>query len=329
MADDLFLQLAGMVFAGGGLLSAAGMNLLLQRTAWRVRVAVTVLVCGAALAGVWAVTDEVRAVGRAGAVLAAGLGLCLVAGSGRAAAAGAAILAGLRRAGLRWGLVAAAGLGTVCWSVVRYQIDVDTVADRQLTELELLTAIPPLSVLDETPAATDRGTPVWVRQATAPRNETALRALEGLFLGSPAVRDQVIRRRPADDRANCHGWVFTGGRYWLTGSVVEQVLDENGYRPVAEPRPGDLVVYRSGPTVCHTGVVWYAGDRSSLLVESKWGCTGVFLHPVDKSIYGTEFTYYRSPRRGHLLAGLGGPLASAAGAAQFAEARPAADDLAE
>jgi hypothetical protein len=34
---------------------------------------------------------------------------------------------------------------------------------------------------------------------------------------------------------------------------------------------------------------------------------GVFLHPADKCIYGNDYTFYRSPRSGHLLAGLGGP----------------------
>ena len=33
---------------------------------------------------------------------------------------------------------------------------------------------------------------------------------------------------------------------------------------------------------------------------------GVYLHPVDKSFYGTEYTFHRSGRSGHLLVGMGG-----------------------
>jgi len=33
---------------------------------------------------------------------------------------------------------------------------------------------------------------------------------------------------------------------------------------------------------------------------------GVFLHPADKCFYGTDYTFYRSVRTGHLLVGVGG-----------------------
>jgi hypothetical protein len=48
-------------------------------------------------------------------------------------------------------------------------------------------------------------------------------------------------------------------------------------------------------------------EGQPVLVESKWGNLGVFLHPADKTPYGTEFTFYRSARSGHLLVGVGGP----------------------
>ena len=101
-----------------------------------------------------------------------------------------------------------------------------------------------------------------------------------------------------------HGWVFTGGRFWVSGTEVDRILTENLYQPVTTPRPGDIVVYRMGTSVAHTGIVRYVTESLPVLVEGKWGCTGVYLHPVDKSIYGTSFTYYRSPRTGHLLAGI-------------------------
>ena len=33
---------------------------------------------------------------------------------------------------------------------------------------------------------------------------------------------------------------------------------------------------------------------------------GVFVHRVQDSDYGQRYTFYRSPRRGHLLQGFGG-----------------------
>lgn len=116
----------------------------------------------------------------------------------------------------------------------------------------------------------------------------------------------VIRLGPPDERANCHGWVFTGGRYLLGPDDVELILKENGYAEVSEPQPGDLVVYRQGGTVAHTAVVRYVTEGQPVLVAGKWGALGVFLHAADKSCYGTEYTFHRSTRRGHLLVGLGG-----------------------
>jgi hypothetical protein len=71
-----------------------------------------------------------------------------------------------------------------------------------------------------------------------------------------------------------------------------------------------LVVYRQNNTIAHTAVVRFLSEGQPILVESKWGSLGLFLHPIEKSAYGTEFTFHRSPRAGHLLVGLGGKPAS-------------------
>ena len=75
-------------------------------------------------------------------------------------------------------------------------------------------------------------------------------------------------------------------------------------KPVKEPAVGDLVAYRSGDGIAHLGVVRYVSANRPPLVEGKWGASGVFLHQVDRSIYGREYAYLRSPRPGHLLAGI-------------------------
>src|SRR5207245_249118 len=98
--------------------------------------------------------------------------------------------------------------------------------------------------------------------------------------------------------SNCHGWVFTGGRFIVPGSQVDLVLKENGYQEVHEPHPGDVAVYRQGSAVLHTALVRYVTEGQPVLVEGKWGSLGVFLHPADKSPYGPDYTFYRSARHG-------------------------------
>ena len=46
----------------------------------------------------------------------------------------------------------------------------------------------------------------------------------------------VIQRAPPDERANCHGWVFTGGQYLLSGRSVQAILQGNGYTITDSPR---------------------------------------------------------------------------------------------
>ena len=125
---------------------------------------------------------------------------------------------------------------------------------------------------------------------------------EERYLRSAQLREQVIRQSTADERTNCHGWVFTGGRFILSGVDVDLILKENDYTEQKMPQPGDLVIYRANEAVTHTAVVQYVAGGQPVLVRSKWGSLGVFIHPIDKSPYGTSFAYYRSPRAGHLLA---------------------------
>jgi hypothetical protein len=101
--------------------------------------------------------------------------------------------------------------------------------------------------------------------------------------------------------------VYTGGRYGVSGADVDSILADNGYRGVADPRPGDLVVYRQAGAVAHSAVVRYVSPGLPVLVEGKWGAAGVYLHAAGESVYGTEFTYYRADRPTHVLGGLDTP----------------------
>lgn len=134
--------------------------------------------------------------------------------------------------------------------------------------------------------------------------EWAARLDDESFLRKRRLLDGVIRTAGPTLASNCHGWVFAGGRHWLRGQEVEHVLRDNRYRPVSEPRPGDVAVYRGGDgAVVHSGLVRAATPDGLVLIESKWGGRGRYVHPPAGHCYGdAACTYYRSPRLGHLLA---------------------------
>jgi len=110
----------------------------------------------------------------------------------------------------------------------------------------------------------------------------------------------VIQRAPPDERANCHGWVFTGGKYLLRGRGVEQILADNGYSVTDSPQPGDLVIYRDAQqSINHTALVRGVLDEGTVMVESKWGIDGRYLHRPEDQPYAPDFRYYRRSRPGH------------------------------
>jgi hypothetical protein len=175
--------------------------------------------------------------------------------------------------------------------------------DAPLTEAES-------TPLDPSPAAsarTDRGTTIDLYAAAAPLDTAGMAAVEAQSSALRNLSGHFLRRQPGGDESNCHGWVFTGGRYLVLGRSVDVILSDNGYTPVTAPAAGDLCVYRGQPgEVTHTGLVRAVLDDGTVLVESKWGRLGVYLHGVGESCYGTTFSYHRTTRGGHQLR-LNGP----------------------
>jgi hypothetical protein len=150
-------------------------------------------------------------------------------------------------------------------------------------------------------AATDAGTtiPLFV-----PKPDVRPEALDESPLDS--LKGRIIRVAAPDVGTNCHGWTFTEGRAVVRGRDVPLILRENGYEPVSGPQPGDLVVYYDTEhKVTHTGVVRAVG-ADYVLVESKFGPLGRYLHAPPDQCFGSEFQYYRSPRAGHGLRMVGG-----------------------
>jgi hypothetical protein len=231
--------------------------------------------------------------------LAAVCGLFLLARGPLPARLGRAALAVARRPALQWGLLLLAS-PVLMLAETRRQAE----GGAQLFE-------PPPGMMDPNYiglhevegafAVTDAGTELAVFAPNLPPEGAAPVNEDGTLRGS-RLKLGVLHVGPPTPDYNCHGWVFLGGRHWLCDEQVDQVLEDNGYCPVSDPRPGDVLVYRDGEgTAVHSGVVRTAGD-GLVLVESKWGSLGRYLHAPTDHIYGdVSRTYYRSPRRGHLL----------------------------
>ncbi len=185
----------------------------------------------------------------------------------------------------------------------RYDRDSDAMANQTMVAITKETS--PFTTPAKVACQTDKGSPVQVRVPVDPRGPEDLAATEQRAMHVPALTGKWIRTGEPDDRSNCHGWVFAGGRFHIGGEQLEKIWAENGYEKVAAPQAGDVIVYLDdNKQPLHTGVVRAVQASGAVVVESKWGSMGPCLHPADHSWYGTDFEYRRSPRAGHLLTGL-------------------------
>jgi hypothetical protein len=115
---------------------------------------------------------------------------------------------------------------------------------------------------------------------------------------------KVINVAPSSYDSNCHGWVFAQGRCGLAGNDVRAILNDNEYQQVEAPAVGDLAVYWQGESIQHTGIVRLADASGFVLLESKWGYLGRYLHEPLVGPYPPDVRFYRTPRGTHLLRGI-------------------------
>ena len=207
----------------------------------------------------------------------------------------------LQKPRLAWGLVALVGFGVLGFEFSRF--DGAETADLNEHEAWLkLQEVTPYVADDSRAAKTDRGSVIHLLTTAEAKSAELLLATETQTLQSTRLDDYVIRRGPADDNSNCHGWVFTGGKYAILGHEVDTILTENEYQSAPIPQAGDLCVYRNESNmILHTALVRSVFDDGTILVEGKWGHLGVFLHSVQHSVYGMHFDFYHSVRSTHLL----------------------------
>jgi hypothetical protein len=301
MHYDRFLPVA---CAGFGLFLVGAAWLLLLRRGVVAKVVAVLLAFGAAF-GAAAALGPAELPPPTARWFALGLFPFVLLASRRFTAGVAAVVAAARRPAVSSVLLATLGLGLVVGSLAAIEYADEHSADDALAEIELMQGQTPTVDTGRARATSDKGTPIALREPAQEPNPV-LGTAEARILTNAQLNDQIIRRGPAGDHTNCHGWVFTGGKFRVTGEDVELILRENGYQEVHQPQVGDLVIYRQGGVVSHTALVRYVAEGQPVLVESKWGNLGLFLHPADRSIYGTDYAFHRSPRNGHLLVGLGG-----------------------
>jgi hypothetical protein len=103
-----------------------------------------------------------------------------------------------------------------------------------------------------------------------------------------------VQTAPADPLCNAHGWTFAHGRGHVDWETVEEMLRTQDWHKTAEPSPGDVVVYyEADGRLKHSGVVHSRREDGQILVESKWGPLGRYVHTSDIDGPQTQCVFYR------------------------------------
>jgi hypothetical protein len=151
-------------------------------------------------------------------------------------------------------------------------------------------------------ASTDQGYQIPLYEPVRPEDASPAEPSVNMTHGPYALR--LITSTRESGACNCHGWVFTGGRFWLLGRDLDRILADNGYVTVTDPAAGDVILFRNANgDPLHSGIVRGRTGAGQVLVESKWGRMGCFIHTPEDPPYAAEWKFYRSPRKGHCLSG--------------------------
>jgi hypothetical protein len=296
-------ELVVLASAGCGLVMLSGLRVIGARWPLPARLGGATVITVLSALGPLSVGSLVHSAATAGLIILV-LGAVAVASSSRTAAVFQTIVGWFGRSSVRAGVLATVGAALAAGAFCKFELEDQAAIDRDSKAVDEIISQPSTRLASEVHTITDLGRPVRVRALEEIRPVELRQASEQKVLDDFRSNGRIIRLTQVDDSCNCHGWVFTGGRYWVSQIDVEYILVDNGYEVVTDPRPGDLAIYRDAREISHTGVVRAVVDGMPPLVEGKWGWMGVFLHPAGDSMYGTNYKFYRSHREGHLLAGL-------------------------
>jgi hypothetical protein len=111
----------------------------------------------------------------------------------------------------------------------------------------------------------------------------------------------LVRIADPSAHCNCHGWIFTAGKYVVQDADVLTILTDNGYEAIDDPREGDIAIFLSGRLALHSAFVLQRPTSSKTYLQSKWGPFGVFNHGIGEHPFRGQCVFYRSQRRGHAL----------------------------
>jgi hypothetical protein len=119
------------------------------------------------------------------------------------------------------------------------------------------------------------------------------------LLNDPHYSQQFIRTGPPELLYNCHGWTFAHGKRAVSDDEVREILHNGHYRRVTMPTAGDVVIYydKTGD-LCHSGIVKATGRNGFVLIESKWGGAGRFLHLLDVPEVQARHEFYHDTSSG-------------------------------
>ena len=122
-------------------------------------------------------------------------------------------------------------------------------------------------------------------------------------LSSYGLLSRVTKLAPPSNGYDCHGFTFTGGDVWINDDQVEAILHDNGYSITTTPAVGDIVIYRNGGAITHSGIITAVAGGAVTRVESKWGRLGRYSHAPDDvpPNYGTWKAYHTNRTGGHRL----------------------------
>jgi len=205
-------------------------------------------------------------------------------------------------------LVLTAGIGLLVLGV--YQIDRDV--QRDINESDRVLAMMSGSIAPDLSSSvvcrTDQGRVIHLHHSKPAEGDGQKPVTEADFIRALKLEAHLIQSGPADADCNCHGWIFAAGRYWLLGRSIDTILMDNGYREVQAPRTGDVAIFRDGKgEVSHSALVRGRGADGLILLESKWGQLGRYVHTANKHAYqGHAIRYYHTDRGSHTLHGIEG-----------------------